>query len=37
VTGWVNEGTQMAAILDDLKLKNQSVYQAVTGKKTANF
>jgi endonuclease G, mitochondrial len=34
--GWVNEGTQMAAIVDDLKLKNQAVYQAVTKKKTAN-
>jgi endonuclease G len=37
VTGWVNEGTQMAAIMDDLKLKNQAVYQAVTGKNTANY
>jgi V8-like Glu-specific endopeptidase len=31
VTGWVNEGTQMGAILDDLKLKNENVYRQVTG------
>ena len=31
LTGWVNEGTQMAAIVSDLKLKNESVYREVTG------
>lgn len=30
LTGWVNEGTQMAAIADDLKIKNAKVFEAVT-------
>lgn len=29
-TGWVNEGTQMAAIVEDLKLKNEKLYLEVT-------
>lgn len=34
LTGWVNEGTQLAAILEHLKLKNASIYEAITGEKT---
>jgi V8-like Glu-specific endopeptidase len=29
LTGWVNEGTQITAILEDLKDKNAEVYQAI--------
>jgi hypothetical protein len=29
LTGWVNEGTQITAILDDLKVKNADVYQVI--------
>lgn len=29
LTGWVNEGTQITAILEDLKVKNADVYQAI--------
>ena len=28
-TGWVNEGTQIAAVLEDLQLKNSALYQAI--------
>jgi endonuclease G len=30
-TGWVNEGTQMAAILDHVKTDNADVYNAIVG------
>ncbi|MFY9621498.1 MAG: trypsin-like peptidase domain-containing protein [Pyrinomonadaceae bacterium] len=31
LTGWVNEGTQMAAILENLKAKNIDLYRTITG------
>jgi V8-like Glu-specific endopeptidase len=29
--GWVNEGTQVTALLDDLKVKNAELFKEVTG------
>lgn len=30
--GWVNEGTQMAAIVEDIKVKDPKLYEELTGK-----